>query len=160
MSITFSVDEIFEIAEQIERNGAKFYRKAAKSAEGENRDLLLRLAEMEDDHEKTFAAMRAESAKAGREPTVFDPDDQAALYLQSVADGKVFGSDPSEDLSGNESIKDILTTAVGLEKDSVIFYQSMKGAMSKVIGAKSLDGIIKEEIGHIVDLNKQLEALN
>ena len=31
MSPVFNTDEIFEIAEQIERNGAKFYRRAAKS---------------------------------------------------------------------------------------------------------------------------------
>ena len=30
MAITFSADEIFEMAEQIERNGAKYYRQAAK----------------------------------------------------------------------------------------------------------------------------------
>ncbi len=158
--ITFSADEIFEIAKQIERNGARFYRKAAESTEGETRDFLLRLADMEDDHEKAFEAMRAEFARAVVEPTVFDPDDEAALYLQAVADGKVFGSDPSEALSGNESIKDVLTIAVGLEKDSVIFYQSMKDAASKVIGSKSLDAIIKEEIGHILDLNQKLKAIS
>ena len=32
MSITFNADEIFEIAEQIERNGARFYREAAGNA--------------------------------------------------------------------------------------------------------------------------------
>ncbi len=157
--ITFSADEIFEIAEQIERNGAKFYRKAAESAEGDNSDLLLRLAKMEDDHEKIFATMRAEFAKAGGTPEVFDPDNQATLYLQAVADGKIFGPDPSENLTGEESIKDILTVAIGLEKDSVIFYQSMKGAMLKVVGAMGLEGIIQEEIGHILDLNQQMKAL-
>ena len=30
MVIPFSADEVFEMAEQIERNGAKFYRAAAK----------------------------------------------------------------------------------------------------------------------------------
>jgi rubrerythrin len=28
--MNFNIDEVFEIAEQIERNGARFYRKAAK----------------------------------------------------------------------------------------------------------------------------------
>ena len=31
MSTKFSADEIYEMAEQIERNGAAFYRKAAAS---------------------------------------------------------------------------------------------------------------------------------
>ena len=160
MSITFIADEIYEMAEQIERNGAKFYRKAAESAEGENRKLLLRLAETEEDHEKTFAAMRAELPGAEKHAVTADPDDEDALYLQAMVEGKVFTADPSKNLTGSESMEQILQTAIGMEKDSVIFfYQSMKGAMSKVIAAKSLDRIIKEEIGHIVDLNQQIKAL-
>ena len=30
MSIVFNADEILEMAEQIERNGAKFYRRASE----------------------------------------------------------------------------------------------------------------------------------
>ena len=156
--ITFNADEIFEMAEQIERNGARFYRKAAQSADGEGRDLLLRLADMEDDHEKTFAAMRSELTGAKERHAAPDPENQAVLYLQAVADGKVFGSDPSEDLSGTESMEDILTTAIGLEKDSVVFYESMKEVQTTA-GREKVAAIITEEIGHIVDLRNQLEAL-
>ena len=34
MAITFSMDEIFAMAERIERNGVAFYRKAAKGVSG------------------------------------------------------------------------------------------------------------------------------
>jgi len=45
MSITFNADEIFEIAEEIERNGAKFYRDAAQNAKNASiKELLLDLA--------------------------------------------------------------------------------------------------------------------
>ena len=117
------------------------------------------LAQMEDDHIKAFEAMRDEYARADKKSDVVDADDEATLYLRAVADGKVFASDPSEDLSGNESIKDILTIAVALEKDAVIFYQSMRGAASRVIRVESLDAIIKEEIGHILDLIGQLKDI-
>jgi rubrerythrin len=157
--ITFNADEIFEMAEQIERNGAKFYRKAAEPAGGESRDLLLRLAAMEEDHERTFAAMRAELAPAETQSTTFDPDNEAALYLRAMADGKVFTADPSEALSGQEPMEDILQTAIGLEKDSIVFYESMKDAVPAAAGGGRLDGIIRQEIGHIVELTKQLEAL-
>ena len=36
MSYEFNADEVFEIAEQIERNGAKFYRTAAKNVSDVN----------------------------------------------------------------------------------------------------------------------------
>ena len=32
MPITFNANEIFEMAEEMERNGARFYRKAAENA--------------------------------------------------------------------------------------------------------------------------------
>ncbi len=157
--IRFNADEIFEMAEQIERNGAKFYRKAAESADDAGRDLLLRLADMEDDHEKTFAAMRAELADAEARPLTFDPYDEAARYLQTMADGEVFGVDPSASLSGQEPLENILTTAIGLEKDSIVFYQSMKVLVPERAGKERLDAIIKQEIGHILDLTDQLRAL-
>ena len=156
--ITFNADEIFEMAEQIERNGAKFYRKAAEHADADTRSLLLTLAIMEDLHEKTFAAMRAELTPADRKPNVYDPDNQGALYLQAMADSQVFGTDPSEALSGQESADEILRTAIDLEKDSIVFYQSMKAVVPATAGLEKLNAIINEEIGHIVTLTKQLEA--
>ena len=158
--ITFNADEIYEMAEQIERNGAKFYRKAAEPAAGDARELLGRLAAMEDDHEKTFAAMRADLAGAQKQSLTADPDDEGALYLQALVDGKVFGSDPSEALTGEESMEDILRTAIGLEESSIVFYQVMKQIVPPAAGRDRLDAIIKQEIGHIVDLTGQLDALN
>ena len=62
MDGAFNHDEILEIAEQIERNGARFYRRAAECIEQPKaHHLLLTLAGMEDEHEQAFAAIRAES---------------------------------------------------------------------------------------------------
>ena len=157
--INFNADEIFEMAEQIERNGAKFYRKAAEPAAGPSRDLLLRLAAMEDDHQKTFAAMRAELSAGEQQILTADPDNTAALYLQAMADGKVFAADPSQALSGKEPMADILDTAIGLEKDSIVFYESMKDVVAGAAGKDRMDAIISQEIGHIVDLTEQLRTL-
>ena len=61
MSHAFSADEILEMAEKIERNGASFYRGSADSIEDEDaRKFLLQLARMEDNHLKTFSNMRAQ----------------------------------------------------------------------------------------------------
>ena len=157
--ITFNADEIFEMAGQIEHNGAKFYRIAAGSADSHNRELLLRLADMEDNHERTFATMRSELTDEEKRYTTPDPDNQAALYLQAMADEKVFDSDPSAALSGTESMEDIINIAIGLEKDSIVVYQSMQEVVPGSGGKDKLDAIINEEIGHIVDLRNQLRTL-
>jgi rubrerythrin len=152
--LTFTADEIFEMAEQIERDGAEFYRKAAESADENGRSLLLALATMEYNHERTFAAMRSECSDGGLQPLAADPDRQGALYLQAVADGRIFGGDPSLELTGQESIDRIFEIAIGLEKDSIIFYQSMKAMVPPGKAWEQLEKIIDQEIGHILELTR------
>ena len=161
MGVQFSADEIFEMAEQIERNGAKFYRKAADGlGDKKEASILLDLAAMEEDHEKTFAAMRKELSGGEVEPTAFDPQGEAALYLQAFADGHVFDpeSDPSAKLTGEETLDNILRTAIGLEKDSIVFYLGIRDTVKKKQGKEKIDGIIREEMSHITGLSKQLSA--
>ena len=159
MSVVFNADEIFEVAEQIERNGAGFYRKAAESsALVRARELLLDLAAKEDEHEKTFAAMRAELSQKEKETTVFDPDNQAVLYLRAIADGRVFDvkADPSKRLTGKEAMEDIFKIAIGLEKDSIVFYLGMKELVPPMLGQDRVEEIISEEMNHVVILTEQL----
>ena len=161
MSIAFNADEILEMAEQIERNGAKFYRRAAEGADARSRQQLLDLAAMEDVHEKTFASMRSELSEQEQKLMAFDPEGEAGLYLQAFADGHVFdvNADPSELLTGREKMEDILQTAIGLEKDSIVFYLGLKEMVPEKLGKGKIDDIIKEEMSHIIDLSKELAAL-
>lgn len=162
MSIEFGVDEIFEIAEQIERNGAAFYRKAAESIpDPRNRRLLLDLAAMEENHEKIFTEMRQSLSVREREPVVFDPDNQGVLYLQAFAGGQVFDltADPREFLRGGKTVREILKKAVELEKDSVVFYVGMQEMLPERLGKGRVDEIIKEEMAHIALLSKELALL-
>lgn len=162
MSFPFNADEIFEMAEQIERNGARFYRRAAEGTlDPRNRQLLFDLAAMEDEHEKIFVSMRKDLADAEHKSTVFDPDDQAALYLRAMVDGHVFDvkADPAELFTGKETMGDILQTAIGMEKDSIVFYLGIKELVPQRLGKDRIEGIIKEEMAHIASLSKELAAL-
>ena len=162
MGITFTADEIFEMAGEIERNGAKFYRKAAGGPAGAPaREILLRLADMEVQHEKTFAAMRAELSASDRASSSFDPEGEAALFLQAVADGHVFNirSDPSSKLTGHETLPDIFRAAIGLEKDSIVFYLGMQDLVGKELGRPRIAGIIREEMSHVAILSGELSRV-
>ena len=160
MSVQLNADEVFQMAEEIERNGARFYRKAADAAEPAARDMLLGLGMMEDDHERTFAAMRAALPAEARTPMVFDPEDQTALYLRALADGYVFDTrtDPSARLTGQESLADVLRTAIHLEKESIVFYEGMKLMVPVDAGQASVERIIREELGHITVLSGVLAS--
>ena len=156
MSFDFSADEIFEIAEQIERNGANFYRNAAKKIDDDKKNLLYHLAEMEDEHEATFKSMRKYLSENEKIMTRFDPEDETSNYLRSLADTRIF----YEKIVDITSFKEILKSAITAEKDSIVFYLGMKDVVPESFGKNKIDKIIKEEMGHISLLSKELLSLN
>jgi len=157
MSFEFNIDEILEIAEQIERNGARFYRNAAKKIPNfEKKALLVELAEMEDDHEQIFKKMRESLSEDEKMMTSFDPENEASSYLKALADTRIF-YEKEIDFS---SIKEILKSAITAEKDSIVFYLGMKDVISDNIGKDKIDVIIREEMGHIKLLSKELITYN
>jgi rubrerythrin len=156
MGIEFNADEIFEIAEQIERNGAKFYRAAAKNIDDiDKKNFLIRLAEMEDEHEQTFKTMRSQLTQDEKIVTTFDPEGESEKYLRALADTRVF----YEKKIDTTSLEDIFKTAITAEKDSIVFYLGMKDVIPEHLGKQKLDGIIKEEMSHIRLLSKELLEL-
>ena len=158
--IGFNPGEIFEMAQQIERDGSAFYRKAADNmGDAEASKLLQSLAAMEDDHEKTFAAMAQELTAAERSQSVFDPDQEAQLYLEAIVDGKVFDprNAPAGKLSGRETLGDILRTAITLEWDSILFYLGIKDAVRGAQRQDRVESIVKEEMSHVSTLRKRLK---
>ena len=156
MRYDFNADEIFEMAEQMERNSEKFYKDAAATIGDEaHKKLLLELAAMEVDHEKTFKAMRSDLKATEKSATVFDPQGEAALYLRALVDTRVF-FEKKVDVSSMESI---LKAAIEAEKDSIVFYLGMKNAVPDKFGKDRIEGIIKEEMGHIRLLSRELAQL-
>jgi rubrerythrin len=155
MMYDFNADDIFEMAEQMERNGATFYKTAAAAIDDEDsKEFLLELAEMEVGHEKTFAEMRSSLSAAETASTVFDPEGESVHYLRALADTRVF----FEKEIDTSSIEAILKDAITAEKDSIVFYLGMREAVPEKMGRNRLDDIIKEEMGHIRMLSKALVA--
>ena len=153
MSYDFNADDGLEIAEQLEKIGGKFYRTAADAtSDAANTEFLLELAAMEDQHELTFKAMRAELSAKEKESTVFDPDGEAAMYLRALADTRVF-FEKEIDVT---SMRAILKSAITAEKDSIVFYLGIKEAVDESLGQGRIDHIIKEEMGHIKLLSGKL----
>lgn len=153
MAYNFSADEVFEMAKEIEQNGAAFYRKAAQKVQGENeKKFLVDLAQMEEIHEKIFEEMQKDLAQMEKASQVFEPVEEAILYLKAIADTKIFFK---KSFPANE-IKEILLSALETERDSIIFYLGMKEMVPGEIGKKRVERIIQEEMGHIRLLSGKL----
>jgi rubrerythrin len=164
MSYDFNADEVFNLAIRIEENGARFYRKAAEfQKDAANRATLEKLASMEDTHKATFQKMKKTLSAAEKTATVFDPLGESAQYLAAMADmhGGEGSPTAAEALTGQESIVEIIDIAIGLEKESILFYIGLKDLVPPKLGQDKLYDIISEERRHIIQLNgfrKKLEA--
>ncbi len=160
----FNIDEVFEMAEQIERNGVVFYNKAAEMfPEYTKKNILLKLAEMEKEHEKRFHQMRLDLAKKERELSQFlDPQGEAAAYLRAMVSGKVFDPklDPTTKFNQVRSLSEVLRIAIDVEKDSIIFYLGLKEMIPQGLGKDKIDLIVREEMSHVTILNDLLEKLS
>ncbi|MBN1671350.1 MAG: ferritin family protein [Kiritimatiellae bacterium] len=162
MAAPFNPDEIFEIAEQIERNGIAFYRQAAGlQATGACRDLFLDLAKQEGEHLATFIALRKELAAAGARGLELSDDETAAKYLQAIAGGYVFDLQAGADnaLSGKETLVGIVKFAMKKEEDSIILYLGMKDMLAGASEKDKIQAVIREEQKHLTDLAAQIGLL-
>jgi rubrerythrin len=159
MALGFNVNEMLEVAIRIEENGAAFYRKAAQlQSDAKNREFLEKLAVMEDGHKATFTEMRKTLTDKEKGGTVFDPQDELSLYLSAMADTHGGEGSPSvvDSLTGTETMEEVLNTAIGLEKESVLFYLGLKDMVPPKYGRERIDDIIREEQSHIAQLTSLL----
>lgn len=162
MAYDYNADEVFEMAIQIEENGAAFYRKAADLQENQSdKDFLETLAKMEDRHKITFELMKQQVSDLEKTQTVFDPDDELSLYLKAMADEH--GGEGNPDIlalfNGEETIVEILATAIDLEKESILFYIGLMDMVPPKYGREKINEIIGEEKMHVAQLTGYLKKV-
>ena len=159
MTVALNAFEVFEIAEQIERNGAKFYRKAAEQFnEPDIRRMFLELTDWETGHEQIFNDMGKQLSKPNdktrnleSEKKQFDPKLMACLAVFGS------GSEPIHKLRKIENIVEVLKRAIEKEKDSIAFYEGLKDFAPDGDDKNKVDDIIEEEMRHIKILNQALK---
>ena len=160
MDIGFNAFEVFEIAEKIERNGVSFYRKAAELFdEPQVRKMFLELVNWEAKHIEVFTDMRKQLSGQSQELKTFKPENNMVIDAQAMAGLAVFGikPDPSDELTGSETVVDVLKKAIEKEKDSIVYYVGLKDFVSTRAGKHKIDDIISEEMRHIRILGQSLE---
>ena len=153
MNTQINADYLLQMAERIEHNGADFYRMAAAYVRDDRTaQLLLRLADIEANHERIFAKMRKELGPqtGGLE---LDPKSETAEYLRELLAGKFFDvrTTPADLLRAKDSPQDILLTAIGLEKETLIFYEGVKRVL-RPQDQSAVEAVLREEMGHVTQL--------
>ena len=162
MSLLFTADEIFEMGVRIETNGKAFYEEAArKSAETAVREFFRELAAWEDQHIELFERLRAALPADARQGSLFDPGSELGDYLAASADSHVFvrNADVGALVAACPTPVAIIDLALTFEKDSVVYYTTMKKVVPVNQGRDAVERLIDEEIAHIALLAKRREKL-
>lgn len=153
-------EEILEIACQIERNGAAFYRDAAERVKDPaSKKLLLELADFENQHIGLFDDMRAEADVL--EKLLGDSGGDASKYLQALAGGHIFSEaeNPTSRIRADMSPQEIFKVAIELEISAVVFYQGIREVLTEDEQKSKLDALIKEEMRHVTILSNGISAI-
>ena len=66
---------------------------------------------------------------------------------------------PEKELTGKETIKEIIEIAVNSENESVVFYLTLKDLVPVKAGRDKIEKIIMEELSHITALLKKLRSM-
>ncbi|HAL45075.1 MAG: hypothetical protein A2Y12_08395 [Planctomycetes bacterium GWF2_42_9] len=160
MDVNFTALEVFQIAEQIEQNASKFYRDAAAAAKNKDTAKIFTiLADMEDKHKNIFSEMLENYKQSQEDANIFDPDNEMMYYMKGMALNSGWEGKAAPELlfSGNETPAEILKTALNAEQNSINFYLGIKELVKSKTDKEKIENIIKEEMSHIVYLQKSLE---
>lgn len=162
MTFQFNAELIFEIGVQIEKNGKAFYLEAAKNAADEtSKALFTELADWESAHIALFQQLKADLPDVAGEDNLFDPDNELVSYLQAAADSHVFenSADIAYLVAQCGSAADVFDLALTFEKDSIVYYTTMKKVVPDYLGQEKIDRLIDEELKHISILNTKKKLL-
>ena len=162
MGVHFNADEVFAMAVKIEENAAAFYHRAAHLSKGKQIiDTLENLAKMEEGHKRIYTEMRAGLKEQEKQELSYDPNNEAVLYLNAMADahGGEGSPDVAGSLTGNESLKEIVGIALNLEKNSILYYVGLIDLVPERLGKDKINRIINEEKKHVVLLSQLLAKM-
>ena len=159
--VYFTGKEVLDMAVKIEENGLRYYTDAAGASKSADlKTLFTFLADQEKDHIKIFTGLRKLLADTDAESSQADYGEEATLYLNALADSEVFTS-PNEGARLAKSVKsdkEAVELAIGMEKDSLLFYYEIQ-KMIRPQDASVLEHLIAQEKDHVRRLTAQLKAM-
>lgn len=157
----YSINEIVELAVQIEHNGYAFYHEAArhKGLDDKARELLIVLRDAELNHEKTFLALRDDEDL--KHLTLTQDWELVASYLKTIVDARIFNTENAaiQLATQAQSFTDILDYAIQFEKDTLLYFHTVKDALTSPKAQAAVARIIHEELSHVLRLSDYKIAL-
>jgi rubrerythrin len=149
--------EVVKIAEQMERNAARFYYRAAGIYHDPALNKLFsELAQWEKRHVQVFADMKDQFPEQAWEKGGLNPDRVDVSRLD--APPAVFDehSDPAQELTGNETRAEVVRLALKKERYTIGYYTSLTEFALGQENIKVIKRILQEEREHVTILMQSL----
>ncbi len=154
MSNIVSSTNVLETLIQLEQNGYRFYQEAAMAMEeGVTKNLLLKLAEDEKVHEKTYKELLERQDDVA--DITFD-EDESYLNLIMNLNAMVTDEEKLEKTKKVISKREALLIAEKLEKDTIIFLNELVELDRDVKRNKAYKAALKEEKVHLRLILRQM----
>ena len=150
MNEKYTVQEIVEIAIEIEKNGEEFYRIMAESSNTVPlRDLFNYLSAEENKHAHKFEEIL--KSVGGYQISDIYYATEYMGYMKAIADERVFAKDVAYIDLARELVspKQAIEVAVAFEKDSIIFLHEMLDMFSQSDDKGAIEQLLTEERMHI-----------
>ena len=148
-------DEIIEIATRLEESGEAFYiEAAAKAKDAGAKALFEELALQEQYHRQAFQQMGRDVVEFALSPEQWD---EFQAYTGALLQNHFF-SNPENALNIAAPAEDeraALQAALGFEKETLLFFHELRGAV-RGPGRQTVDRIIQEEKQHVQRLSGML----
>ena len=156
----FNEIEAAKIAQNMERHGLEFYRKAAARAKDTaTRDLFLRLAEDEKKHLARFEELEEILQADRRAKKGYTDDADLAAYIDRLVETQVFADEGAVARLAEQATSDYeaLAVAIRAERDAILFYQEMMSFIESNRARAAFSTILDEEREHLRILGDQSE---
>ena len=145
----FSVADIRDIAIQIEENGEKAYRQASRDSEDPKiAEIFEWMADEEKRHAQFFATIESDKELTAEQQALEEMG--RGLLKEMIAD-QTFSME-QQDLQKVKSFQEMVSQSKSFEKDTILFYEFLKGVLDDEEACYHIDKIIAEEQNHFNQL--------
>ena len=157
----FNEIEAAKIAQNMERHGLDFYRKAAAQAKDmATRDVFLQLADDEKTHLAQFEELEETLHAARREGAGYTDDADLSAYIDRLVETHVFAEEGAVARLAEQVKSDYeaLSVAIRAERDAILFYQEMMSFIDSKPARAAFSTILDEEREHLKILGDRSEG--
>ena len=145
----FSVNEVLDMAIQLEKNGESVYRNAVdKVTNPDLVSLLIWMADEEAEHRRWFLELKNNYTTRSVNPFI---EEMARQVFEGILGDKSF-SHRDVDFSRVGRVDDLIGIFLEFEKDTILFYETLIPFIEDDDTLQNIKKIIAEENNHIKKL--------